>query len=291
MRSTPGLRYRIYRPAAVVGDSRNGEMDEIDCPYYFFPVLGKLAKLPRFTPIVLPDSKRTNIVPVDYVVGALVALLHAEGAASWDGRTFHLTAPRTVGLRGIYRAIADAAGLPPLRGSLPRSVAATLLNVRGRAKVVRNMAATQLGIPAEVLDVVDLAPAFTADTTRKALQGSGIDVPEFADYAAKLWRYWAEHLDPDRARRDDPAGPLVGRQVIITGASGGIGRASAIAVAERGATVFALAATPQRSTSWSPRSARTAAKPTRSSATSPIPRRWSRPSRTSWAGSTTSTTW
>ena len=57
----------------------------------------------------------------------------------------------------------------------------------------------------------------------------------------KLWHYWAEHLDPDRARRDDPAGPLVRKHVIITGASSGIGRASAVAVAERGATVFALA--------------------------------------------------
>ena len=66
-------------------------------------------------------------------------------------------------------------------------------------------------------------------------------MPDFATYAPKLWRYWAEHLDPDRARRDDPDGPLVGRHVIITGASSGIGRASAIAVAERGATVFALA--------------------------------------------------
>ena len=66
-------------------------------------------------------------------------------------------------------------------------------------------------------------------------------MPEFASYAPKLWRYWAEHLDPDRARRDDPAGPLVGKHVIITGASSGIGRAAAIAVAERGATVFALA--------------------------------------------------
>ena len=73
------------------------------------------------------------------------------------------------------------------------------------------------------------------------MQGTGITVPEFSSYAPKLWRYWAEHLDPDRARRDDPAGPLVGKHVIITGASSGIGRASAIAVAERGATVFALA--------------------------------------------------
>ncbi len=241
VRSAPGLRYRIYRPAVVVGDSRTGEMDKIDGPYYFFGVLAKLAVLPSFTPILLPDTGRTNIVPVDYVADALVALMHADGAASWDGRTFHLTAPKTIGLRGIYRGIADAAGLPPVRGSLPRSAATPVLKVRGRAKALRNMAATQLGIPAEIFDVVDLAPTFLSDETRKALHGTGIQVPEFASYAPKLWRYWAEHLDPDRARRDDAAGPLVGRHVIITGASSGIGRASAIAVAERGATVFALA--------------------------------------------------
>ncbi len=238
VRSTPGLRYRIYRPAVVVGDSRTGEMDKIDGPYYFFGVLAKLAVLPRLTPIMLPDTGRTNIVPVDYVADALVALLHADGR---DGQTFHLTAPKTIGLRGIYRGIAAAAGLPPLRGSLPRSVAAPVLKVRGRAKVWRNMVATQLGIPGEVLDVVDLASEFISDQTQNALRGTGIAVPEFGNYAPVLWRYWAEHLDPDRARRDDPDGPLVGRHVIITGASSGIGRASAIAVAERGATVFALA--------------------------------------------------
>ncbi|MGB7142991.1 SDR family oxidoreductase [Mycobacterium sp.] len=246
VRSTPGLRYRIYRPAVVVGDSRTGEMDKVDGPYYFFGVLAKLAKLPRLTPIMLPDTGRTNIVPVDYVADAIIALLHVDGRdgdgdGDGDGRTFHLTAPKTIGLRGIYRGIAAAAGLPPLRGSLPRSVATPLLKVRGRPKVWRNMVATQLGIPGEVLDVVDLAPTFTSDQTQKALHGTGIAVPDFGSYAPALWRYWAEHLDPDRARRDDPDGPLVGRHVIITGASSGIGRASAIAVAERGATVFALA--------------------------------------------------
>ncbi|MGO8964925.1 SDR family oxidoreductase [Mycobacterium sp.] len=238
VRSTPGLRYRIYRPAVVVGDSRTGEMDKVDGPYYFFGVLAKLAVLPRLTPIMLPDTGRTNIVPVDYVADALVALLHSDGR---DGQTFHLTAPKTIGLRGIYRGIAAAAGLPPLRGSLPRSMATPVLKLRGRPKVWRNMVATQLGIPGEVLDVVDLAPTFISDRTQNALRGTGIAVPEFGSYAPVLWRYWAEHLDPDRARRDDPDGPLVGRHVIITGASSGIGRASAMAVAERGATVFALA--------------------------------------------------
>ncbi|MDG4664094.1 SDR family oxidoreductase [Mycobacterium sp. 236(2023)] len=238
VRSADRLRYRIYRPAVVVGDSRTGEIDKIDGPYYFFPILSALAALPRFTPMVLPDSGRTNIVPVDYVVEAVVALMHLDGR---DGQTFHLTAPKTTGLRSIYRGVAPAAGLPPLVGSLPRATAAPLLQVTGRAKILRNMAATQLGIPGEILDVVELAPTFTSERTDEALRGTGISVPEFASYAPQLWRYWAEHLDPNRARRNDPAGPLVGKHVVITGASSGIGRASAVAVAAHGATVFALA--------------------------------------------------
>lgn len=238
VRAADGLRFRIYRPAVVVGDSRTGEIDKIDGPYYFFGVLSALAALPRFTPMMLPDVGRTNLVPVDFVVDALDVLMHADGR---DGQTFHLTAPKNTGLRGIYRGVARAAGLPPLVGVLPRAAAAPLLQVSGRAKAIRNMAATQLGIPGEVLDVVELAPTFTSERTDEALCDSGISVPEFASYAPGLWRYWAEHLDPNRARQDDPAGPLVGRHVVITGASSGIGRASAVAVAARGATVFALA--------------------------------------------------
>jgi thioester reductase-like protein/NADP-dependent 3-hydroxy acid dehydrogenase YdfG len=238
VRSQPGLRFRIYRPGAVVGDSRTGEMDKIDGPYYLFPVLAKLAKLPSLTPMMLPNSGRTNIVPVDYVVDALVWLMHAPDR---DGQTFHLTSPEPIGLQGIYRGVAAQAGLPRLRATLPRAVAVPVLKTRGRARVMRNMAATQLGVPPEMLDVADLPTTFNSDATREALRGSGITVPKFAEYGPNLWRYWAEHLDPDRARRNDPRGPLVGKHVIITGASSGIGRASAIAVAERGATVFALA--------------------------------------------------
>jgi thioester reductase-like protein/NADP-dependent 3-hydroxy acid dehydrogenase YdfG len=238
VRTTRGLRFRVYRPGVVVGDSRTGETDKADGPYYFFGALAALAQLPKFTPIALPDNGRVNIVPVDYVVEALVALIHLDGA---DGQTFHLTAPHDVGVRGIYRALAPAAGLPPLRAALPRLVSAPFVAPRGRAKVWRNMLATQLGIPAEILDVIDRTPVFTAANTENALHDTGIAVPDFASYAPALWRYWAEHLNPRRTRRPVSGHPLARRHVIITGASSGIGRASAIAVAQRGATVFVLA--------------------------------------------------
>ena len=165
-RRRPGCVYRIYRPAVVVGDSRTGEMDKIDGPYYFFGVLAKLAVLPSLTPMLLPDTGRTNIVPVDYVVDALVALMHAEGR---DGQTFHLTAPKTIGLRGIYRGSPRRPGCRRCAGRCPARWPHPVLKVRGRAKVLRNMAATQLGIPAEVFDVVDLAPTFVSREDPKCI--------------------------------------------------------------------------------------------------------------------------
>jgi thioester reductase-like protein len=188
VRCEPGLRFRIYRPGVVVGDSCTGEIDKIDGPYYFFGLFAELARLPRFTPVRLPDTGRNNIVPVDYVVDAMAELMHRGGC---DGHTFHLTAPEAIGLCGIYRGIAAAAGLPPLRGTLPRWTSAPVLNATGRAKKLRNRMARKLGVPAEILDVVDLAPNFTNHATQAALHGTGITAPEFTTYAPALWNYWA----------------------------------------------------------------------------------------------------
>ena len=138
----PGLRYRVYRPAVVVGDSRTGEMDKVDGPYYFFGILAKLARLPRFTPIVLPDTGRTNIVPVDYVVDAAVRTDARPGPRRtdlpphrtenhWPAR--HLPRHRTGGRVAAAARVAAASAATPF------------LRATGRAKVLRNMAATQLG--------------------------------------------------------------------------------------------------------------------------------------------------
>jgi thioester reductase-like protein len=157
-------------------------MDKIDGPYYFFGVLAKLAALPSLTPMMLPDTGRTNIVPVDFVADAIVQLAHLPGA---DGRTFHLTAPKTIGLRGIYRAVAPAAGLPPLVGTLPRAAAGGVLKARGRAKVLRDMAATQLGVPGEIPTWSTWLPRQCRGHHRRTLPGPVSRYHEFRSYAPK----------------------------------------------------------------------------------------------------------
>ena len=61
--------WRVYRPAIVIVDSRTGEMDKIDGPYYFFKAIQRARNaLPQWFPLVGPEVGSTNLVPVDYVV-------------------------------------------------------------------------------------------------------------------------------------------------------------------------------------------------------------------------------
>ncbi|MGV9679895.1 SDR family NAD(P)-dependent oxidoreductase [Nocardia sp. NPDC003482] len=236
VRESPGLRWRVYRTAIVVGDSRTGETDRIDGPYHFFPAVARLAELPSELPLPLPDLGATNIVPVDYVAAALVELVRRPGL---NHRTFHLVNPRPQPFAEIYAALARAAGAPAGIGAIPGSHAA--LGALGRVPIVRQMRDTllrQWGIPPEAADVT-FDSEFIDDSTRAQLRGSGLTVPEFGDYAVPLWRYWSAHLDPDRDRRG--ADRLRGRVVLVANASSDTGLAIAHAVARRGATVLMVA--------------------------------------------------
>ncbi|MGW4093197.1 SDR family oxidoreductase [Nocardia sp. NPDC004750] len=239
VRQARGVRWRVYRPAIVVGDSRTGEMDKIDGPYYFFGAIARLATLPSDLPLPLPDLGATNIVPVDYVSAAMSELIRRPGL---DGRTFHLVNPEPQPFGEVYRALAAAAGAPTGVGTVPGSGLALsgLAHIPG-VTTVRDFLLEQVGIPAEVAPHTSFSAEFISDSTRAQLRGSGLTVPSFDSYAERLWQYWRDHLDPQRGRVTVTGDPLAGRVVLITGASSGIGLATAHAVARRGATVLMVA--------------------------------------------------
>jgi NAD(P)-dependent dehydrogenase (short-subunit alcohol dehydrogenase family) len=231
--------WRAYRPAVVVGNSKTGEMDKIDGPYYFFKALQKLRDaLPQWAPLVSIEWGWTNLVPVDYVAAAIDHIAHEEGL---DGQAFHIVDPKGIKAGEAMNTFARAGHAPraamridkKLTSMLPKGVLSYAMQIPA-LKGVRKSVLADLGIPDEILEDVAFTAKFDARDTKRALAGSGIELPELESYAPKLWDYWERNLDPDLFKDRSFEGAVNGRTVVITGASSGIGRAAALKIAAAG---------------------------------------------------------
>jgi NAD(P)-dependent dehydrogenase (short-subunit alcohol dehydrogenase family) len=238
--------FRIYRPGFVVGDSKTGEIDKIDGPYYFFKAIQKMREmLPPWMPTIGIEGGRINIVPVDFVAAAIDHIAHRKGL---DGKCFHLTDPEPYRIGEVLNIFAKAGHAPQLTmrvnaklfGFIPAPI---LYGLGSLAPVKRAMKAvlTDLGIPRDVFQFVNWPTRYDNREATKALKGSGIAVPDLESYAWALWDYWERHLDPDLFVDRSLAGRVRGKVVVVTGASSGIGHATALKLAEAGAVVVLVA--------------------------------------------------
>jgi NAD(P)-dependent dehydrogenase (short-subunit alcohol dehydrogenase family) len=247
VREQPYVPWRVYRPGIVVGDSKTGEMDKIDGPYYFFKAIQRMRHLlPGWVPLVGLDLGYTNVVPVDWVAGALEHIAHEPDL---DGRAFHLTDPRPQRVDELINELAEAAHAPRFAVSIDKRLIDPLpkwpLALAGALppfKQVRNLALRELGIPQEVLGHMELVPRFDTHEAAKALAGSQLEQPPpLHDYVARLWDYWEREMEPDVGRGRTLKEALGGRHVMITGASSGIGRSAALKVAAAGGVPLLVA--------------------------------------------------
>jgi NAD(P)-dependent dehydrogenase (short-subunit alcohol dehydrogenase family) len=243
--------WRVYRPSIVVGDSRTGEMDKIDGPYYFFKAIQKARHaLPEWFPLVGLEVGWTNIVPVDFVAAAIDHIAHEPDL---DGQAFHLVNPRPQRAGDVLNTFARAGHAPQMAirvdkrmtDMLPKGVLSYAMKLPALKDIRRTLLA-DLGIPDTVIEHMALVPRFDGRDTQRALRGSGIEVPELETYSAKLWDFWERNLDPDLFKDRSFGAAVNGRTVLITGASSGIGRAAAIKVAAAGGIPLLVARTAEK---------------------------------------------
>jgi NAD(P)-dependent dehydrogenase (short-subunit alcohol dehydrogenase family) len=238
--------WRVYRPSIVVGNSKTGEMDKIDGPYYFFKAIQMLRHyLPEWVPLVGPEMGYTNIVPVDYVAAAMDHIAHQPDL---DGQAFHLTSPKSQRSGEVMNAFSRAAHAPQMAMRIDtRLIQALPTGALGMAmklpamRNVRRAVLADYGIPDDVLEYIGLTAQFDTRDTERALAGSGIEVPPLDSYAERLWDYWERNLDPDLFKDRSFEGAVNGKTVVITGASSGIGKAAAVKIARAGGIPLLIA--------------------------------------------------
>jgi thioester reductase-like protein len=175
----------ILRPAIVVGDSRTGETEKFDGPYYLLRTISRFAKLGRPVMQIGSADATFNVVPVDFVVAAIAAAAFAEETA---GETLHLVDPEPLSSNQLLCALAEAYGAKPPRGKLPPKLVEGSL----RASRVQDMLG---GTPRE--SVVYLNHRVTFDTRRAVdlLGPIGLRPPNFGDYVDAMVGYFKQHED------------------------------------------------------------------------------------------------
>ena len=239
--------WTVYRPALVVGDSKTGEMDKIDGPYYFFKLIQRMRQiLPPWLPSVGIEGGRINIVPVDFVVKCIDFISHVSSKTTdIKGKAYHLVDPQGYRVGDVLDIFSKAAHAPKMNlfvnaallGFIPKSVKKGLMAVapvrRIRAAVMKD-----LGLPDDMFTFINFPTRYDRRELDAVLKGSGIECPNLHDYAWVLWDYWERHLDPDLFIDRSLKGTVGGKVVLVTGGSSGIGLAAAHKFAEAGATTI-----------------------------------------------------
>jgi thioester reductase-like protein len=177
----------IYRPAIVVGDSRTGETQKFDGPYYLLRSMG--------TPFgaslqIGRGDAAFNVVPVDFVVDAIAAGARDRGAV---GHTLHLVDPDPVSSYELTRLLAvEYKGrepkIPLSAGLVDRSL--------GFAAVRRLFG----GTPRQSIVYLNHPVSFDTTQAAEVLGRNGLRCPRFPEYVGNMVSFFKAHEHDDGYR-------------------------------------------------------------------------------------------
>ena len=183
----------IYRPAIVVGDSRSGETEKFDGPYYMLRTIARAAERRGPLPQLGSEDSPFNVVPVDFIVASMVAACTDEEA---KGEVLHLVDPEPISSAELARVLSrEYAGKEPtLR------IPGALVERSLRIKRVRDYFS---GAPAESIRYLNHPVRFDTRKASELLARHAMQCPHFQDYAGNVVRFFREHEDDPAFR---PAG-------------------------------------------------------------------------------------
>ncbi|HEY3357317.1 MAG TPA: SDR family oxidoreductase [Polyangia bacterium] len=184
----------IVRPAVVVGDSKTGETDKYDGPYF---IISKLLHLPTWVPLVNigQSNANLNLVPVDFVVDAMAELWVNDEAL---GQTIHVADPYPHTGREVLGGILETMGFrKPVLDAPPALLEASL-----QLKPLQRL----LKIPKEVIAYSNHEVYYDTTNQRRLLERTGVKCPDLLSLLPTMVDYVRAHpkkrfLDQRDARR------------------------------------------------------------------------------------------
>jgi thioester reductase-like protein len=182
-----GMPTTVYRPAIVVGDSRTGDTQKFDGPYFLAQWLLRQPGIALVPYVGDPSMVRFNMVPSDFVIDAIS---HLSGTDASLGQTYQLADPRPLTVDGLLTELCRATGRRGVRIWLPRRLTALALE---RIAALERF----VGIPAAALEYFVHPTHYDTTNTDRDLAGSGVACPAVPDYLPTLVRFMREHADAD----------------------------------------------------------------------------------------------
>ena len=173
----------ILRPAIVVGDSKTGETQKFDGPYYLLKAISRAERTGQPLMQFGRSDSPFNVVPVDYVVEAIAT---AASLPETEGETLHLVDPEPLSAGGLLKLLAERYGARAPKGRVPPAVASAAL----RLPPVR---ARFGGTPRESIAYLNHPVVFDMRRAVDLLAASNLTPPNFADYADPVVRFFKEH--------------------------------------------------------------------------------------------------
>ncbi len=169
----------IYRPGIVIGDSKTGETDKFDGPYFFMKFVDRLGVR---TPNVGSRNAYVNFTPVDFVADAIDYISRQPSSL---GKVFQLSDPEPITSHAFCEMLAEKLlGGKPL-GTLPKATAGLLAYIPGITKIT--------GMPKELLVYFNFEVRYDCANTLEALKESGISVPRLPDYFDAIIKFMRDN--------------------------------------------------------------------------------------------------
>lgn len=179
-----GMPVTIYRPGVVVGNSKNGETQKFDGPYFVLQWLLRNPKTFAILPTIYTndcDSSQSHLdlVPSDFVIRGIA---HLSQMPATKGEVFQLADPKPLKIVDILNEFEKVLGKKIYSVSLPLWLA------RFALKYIPGVE-RWMGVPHSSLNYFAHPTSYDTSNTMKFLKGSDVEIPRFNQYLPVLVEY------------------------------------------------------------------------------------------------------